>query len=62
MVKYVGPVFTLLMMVGSFAMSVFFALKEVPIGEMSMTVMCGISIFVVVKRDWPDIWKPLLNG
>lgn len=61
MVKYMGPVFTLLMTVGSFAMGVFFALKEVPVGVVSMAVMCGISGFVVAKKDWPTTWRPLLK-
>ena len=60
--KYMGPTFTLLMTVGSFAMGVFFALKEVPVGVVSMAAMCGISGFVVVKRDWPLVWKPLLGA
>lgn len=65
MVKYLGPAFTLLMCVGSFAMGVFFALQGwqvgAQIGVLSMAAMSVISGYVVYKRDWPLTWKPLLG-
>lgn len=60
--KYLGPTFTLLMAVGSFAMGVWFAAEGVPVGVASMAAMCVISGYVVAKVDWPKTWKPLLGA
>lgn len=59
--KYMGPTFTLLMTLGAVAMDVFFAVKGVPVGIASMTAMAAISAYIVVKVDWPRVWKPLLG-
>lgn len=59
--KYMGATFTLLMTVGSSVMGVWFALKEIPVGVASMAAMAVISGYVVAKKDWPEVWKPLLG-
>ncbi len=47
MAKYLGPIFTLLMTVGSFAMGVWFALNGHNGAAFCMAAMCAISGFVV---------------
>lgn len=60
MSKYLGPVFTLLMMVVSITMSVFFATRDIPLATIAMVLLAMFCGYVVVARDWPTTWKPLL--
>ena len=59
--KYMGPTFTLLMTLGSAVVDVLFIAKGEAIGIATMTAMAAISGYVVVKVDWPRVWKPLLG-
>lgn len=66
--KYLGPVVTLVMMIGSAALALWFAFGNALVGRgasatlgatTAMTMMavgCGL---LVVKSDWPRVWKPL---
>ena len=56
---YAGATFTLLMTLGSTAGAVYFGLTEVWVGVLSLGAMSAIGGLVVVKNDWPRVWKPL---
>lgn len=57
-----GAAFSLLMMLGSLAMTVFMITKGHVGGSLIMTiltVMFGVSI--VLAGDWQNVWKPLFT-
>lgn len=62
MIKYVGAVFTLVVLVVALVAALFFLLKMVLIGVVTCLVLAAIAVMQVVRNDWSKIWQPLFNS
>lgn len=61
--KFAGPVFTLLMMLGSTALAFWFALvPHVVGGVVTAAMMAAGCALLVFKKDLPGFWLPLFRG
>lgn len=60
---YMGATFTLLMTLGMAAGCVASIIAKAPaIMDVSTGLFTALGVGLIVKHDWPNVWKPLFTG
>jgi len=59
--KYMGPAFTLVMMLGSAATSAVIAASTHNVPATIPTTLMSVGCAVLVVKDWNNTWKPLFT-